>query len=223
VNFAKFGLLLVGVVVALSGCASSEKKGSEKAPATKAERRDNGASAANTVGGARKASSAFARPGGRVSLEYADDGTWLGITAVASAPVGGRGAAAVEQATTVATLKARRNIAEFMGGELNSARSLRVISRGVQRSQAGTALRQSDEISSDDEVDESSEAQVSTSHQRIAESIRETITQQSAAILRGLMTVREDHDREAGVVIVEVKATPQSMGAARSIREQMER
>lgn len=202
----------------LVGCASFDKSGVGKA----------GKPASDAPSAQGKALSSpiranFPRPGGKVALEYGDDGRWVSIASVASAPVGGAGQASVEQAITVATLKARRNLAEFMGGDLQASRSLRVISRGVQRSQAGATSRQVSEVSADEEMDDRTEATLDSSHEKIAQTVRETISQRSAAILKGVMTIREDHDREAGIVTVEIMASQHSIDAARSIRQEMER
>ena len=201
----------------LVGCASFDKSGVGKA----------GKPASDAPSAQGKALSSpiranFPRPGGKVALEYGD-GRWVSIASVASAPVGGAGQASVEQAVSVATLKARRNLAEFMGGELQTSRSLRVISRGVQRSVSGASSRQTSEVSSDEEIDDRAEATLDSSHEKVAQTVRESISQRSAAILKGVMTTREDHDREAGTVTVEITASQRSIDAARSIRQEMER
>lgn len=206
------------LLLSLVGCASSDRSGAGKA----------GKSVTDAPSAQSKASfnpirASFPRSGGKVALEYGNDGRWVSIASIATAPVGWAGQASVDQAVSVATLKARRNLAEFMGGELQTSRSLRVISRGVQRSVSGASSRQTSEVSSDEEIDDRAEATLDSSHEKVAQTVRETISQRSAAILKGVMTTREDHDREAGTVTVEITASQRSIDAARSIRQEMER
>jgi len=216
-----FFVLVITLGGGFSGCAS-DKSASDKS-ASQASGRAKSSTTASAQSSPQTARASFSRPGGKVALEFGDDGHWLSISSVASAPVSGSSQASVEQATTVATLKARRNLAEFMGGELQSSRSLRIISRGVQRAQSGGGSQQVSEVSSDEDIDGRAEATVETSHEKIAQTVRETVTQRSAAILKGVMTTRESHDRESGIVTVEIMASQRSIDAARSIRQEMER
>lgn len=189
-------------------------------------------------------STVFNRPTGPTTLEFTTDGQFTGITSRASAPIAGNNAFSIEQATAVATLRAKRNIAEFMGSQLNTTRTLKVLSHTVQKSQENIANGVADEVDVNDKAFDNGGDPVITAinpdgtptpasdtpvadknninSEKIAQTLKETINTSSTAILRGVIVTDEKINASGRTVTVEVKATTGSIGASGNLRNLME-
>lgn len=126
--------------------------------------------------------------GGGITILYTKDGELDGISSTASAPVSSDLQLSINRAVSVATLKARRQIAEFLETEVHSDRFLSTVSLDLQSSQDG------------DKVPDSSKAT------NLAVSLRESIRQQSNQILRGTVVEKESFDAKSNVVTVVVRS-----------------
>ncbi len=182
----------------------------------------------------RTALAEFVAPGGKIAVEFDNKGNWLSLTAVATAGVSGTSQEAREQAASVASLRARRNIAEFMGAEINSRRSVSVISRTVQKANRTSSSPDSSQpVMLTREELASLEAELagpsatasnqSDETSRIASTIREQITQNSSAVLRGITQKGQEYDREMNVVRVELQVDRRLIEAASQMRRDMMR
>ena len=138
--------------------------------------------------------------GGGITLAYTKKGELTGVSSTATAPVVGNLPSSIDQAVTVATLKARRQIAEFIQVELNSERFLSTVSKDLQRSE---------------NIDENESQQITT---EIVNELRENIRQRSSQILRGTVVEKEDYNALSKVVTVTVTAGDKQSAAAKSLR-----
>lgn len=174
-------------------------------------------------------SAVFKRPNGFTRVNFDSNGKFLSINATASAPIAANNAASVEQAVSVATMRARRSLAEFMGNQLNTTRSLKVISNTVQRSLENTAngtdadlVVDDKDFSADGSLKSGSTPGDNQNAQKIAETVIETIKSNSTQMLRGVAVISETVDAEGRTVQVEIKADVNSIAASKDLRMQME-
>jgi hypothetical protein len=213
-----YAVVLTSLLVA--GCANvGDKAIANKSPSAEANK-------------PKPVSTVFNRPAGPTTIEFTSDGQFISITARASAPIAGNNAYSIEQATSVATLRARRNIAEFMGAQLNTTRTLKVLSHTVQKSAENTANgMDADTVINDKDFNSDgneaggpadSLAADNVNSEKIAQTLKETINSSSTAILRGVVTSDETINASGRTVTVEVKASVNTIGAAGSLRKLME-
>ena len=187
-------------------------------------------------------STVFHRPEGAMTITFSNDGKFLEITSKGTAPIAGNNAFSIEDAAQVAQLRAKKNIAEFISTQLNTTRSLKVLSTTVQKSLENTTNGMSEEVKVDDKdfdadgnpvitraYDDGSRDKVSlpnekdpnTNSQKIAQILRENITTSSTALLRGVMTVSEKIDQQGRTIVVEVKTGVTTVNAANELRKIM--
>jgi hypothetical protein len=143
--------------------------------------------------------------GGGITLAYTKDGDLKGISSMATAPLIGNLPSAIDQAVAVATLKARRQIAEFIQVELTSDRFMSTVSNDLQRS---------------DSFNDSQNQQVTMN---IANELRDNIRQRSQQILRGTVVEKEDYNSMNRTVSVTVVAGDKQSDAGKAVRGMMAR
>ena len=187
-------------------------------------------------------STVFHRPEGAMTITFSSDGKFLEITSKGTAPIAGNNAFSIEDAAQVAQLRAKKNIAEFISTQLNTTRSLKVLSTTVQKSLENTTNGMSEEVKVDDKdfdadgnpvitraYDDGSRDQVAlpndkdpnTNSQKIAQILRENISTSSTALLRGVMTVSEKIDQQGRTIVVEVKTGVTTVNASNELRKLM--
>ncbi len=130
-----------------------------------------------------------------IKLTFDKAGQWERITSTSTTTVMSNVLGAGDEAITVATMKARRQIAEFITTEISSKRTLNTISDTVKKSDVAGE--------SQDDV-------------RIAQAVKDSITQSSHAILRGSVVESEYLDAEkvrATVVVAVDRRTAQASAA----------
>lgn len=132
---------------------------------------------------------AFAGMG--VKLTFGKDGQWERITSTGVAPMGRNEVTGAETAVTVATMKARRQISEFVKTEISSKQVVTIIADTIR--------------------DGSKEGGDSESYAR---KLSDQITQTSSAILRGVMIESTNVNPEAGTATVVVYADRKTLQVA---------
>jgi hypothetical protein len=230
VNIKKLSLAVAGALLVV-GCAGNQGivKNAELRPDTDSIR-------------PKPVSTVFHRPEGAMTITFSSDGKFLEITSKGTAPIAGNNAFSIEDAAQVAQLRAKKNIAEFISTQLNTTRSLKVLSTTVQKSLENTTNGMGEEVKVDDKdfdadgnpvitraYDDGSKDKVTlpndkepnTNSQKIAQIVRENISTSSAALLRGVMTVSEKIDQQGRTIVVEVKTGVSTVGAANELRKIM--
>jgi len=230
VNIKKLSLAVAGALLVV-GCAGNNGivKNADLKPDTDSIR-------------PKPVSTVFHRPEGAMTITFSNDGKFLEITSKGTAPIAGNNAFSIEDAAQVAQLRAKKNIAEFISTQLNTTRSLKVLSTTVQKSLENTTNGMSEEVKVDDKdfdadgnpvitraYDDGSRDKVSlpnekdpnTNSQKIAQILRENITTSSTALLRGVMTVSEKIDQQGRTIVVEVKTGVTTVNAANELRKIM--
>lgn len=229
-NIKKLSLAVAGALLVV-GCASNNGivKNADLKPDTDSIR-------------PKPVSTVFHRPEGSMTITFSSDGKFLEITSKGTAPIAGNNAFSIEDAAQVAQLRAKKNIAEFISTQLNTTRSLKVLSTTVQKSLENTTNGMSEEVRVDDKdfdadgnpvitraYDDGSRDKVTlpndkdpnTNSQKIAQIVRENISTSSAALLRGVMTVSEKIDQQGRTIVVEVKTGVTTVNAANDLRKLM--
>ncbi len=136
---------------------------------------------------------------GSVQITYDDAGNWIKIVSSGIAPLHNSSAHATSEATKVAAMHAKQNIADFMSNSIQSDKSVDTESTSNVRSGRDK---------------EKSEGEIST-----LTTVVEHIKDNSAAVLRGIQVTNQTVSRD--FVRVEVTATKQSIVAAQSIQSSM--
>jgi hypothetical protein len=136
---------------------------------------------------------------GSVVITYDGDGNWIKIVSNGVAPLNDKSTFAVSEATKIAAMHAKQNIAEFINNSIHSNKTADITSTSKVHSKNGTDT-------SDNDMDALTVA---------VEHIRDD----SEAVLRGVHVTNQSYTQE--FTRVEVTATKQSIGAAQSIQASM--
>ncbi len=230
-NIKKLSLAVAGALLVV-GCASNNGivKNADLKPDTDSIR-------------PKPVSTVFHRPQGTMTITFSPDGKFVDISSKGTAPIAGNNAFSIEQAAQVAQLRAKRNIAEFISTQLQTTRSVKVLSTAVQKSLENTTNGMSEEIKIDDKdfdvngdpviinaYNDGSkdtapkpavEGNPNTNSEKIAEIVRENITTSSTALLRGTVIVDEKIDQAGRTIVVEIKTGVQNVNAANELRKLM--
>jgi hypothetical protein len=188
-------------------------------------------------------STAFRRPEGMMTITYDTNGKLLEITSKGSAAIAANNAFSIEQAAEVAQLKAKRNIAEFIAQQLGTTRTVKVMSRTIQKSLENTTNGMNEEVKIDDKdfdingdpINMSTynngskdtgpkpavEGNPNTNSEQIAQVILSSITNSATALLRGVIITDEKIDQKGRTIVVTVKTGPATMAAAEELRKLM--
>lgn len=189
-------------------------------------------------------STVFNRPKGPTQIEFGMDGQFVSITATGTAPIAGNNAYSIEQAVTTATLRAKRNLSEFLTEEMNTQRTINVISHTVQKSKENTLNGMIDtpivinddlfDINGNPELEDAinnpngTDVQApeitgypgapNTNEQKVAETVKENIVAQTKNILRGVYVIEEKVNPEGRTVHVTIGASANSINAANELK-----
>jgi PBP1b-binding outer membrane lipoprotein LpoB len=231
VNIKKLSLAVAGALLVV-GCASNQGvvKNADLHPETDSIR-------------PKPVSTVFHRPQGTMTITFSSDGKFLEITSKGTAPIAGNNAFSIEQAAQVAQLRAKRNIAEFISTQLNTQRSVKVLSTAVQKSLENTTNGMAEEVKVDDKDFDANgnpviisayndgtkdtaptpavEGNPNTNSEKIAEIVRETINTSSSALLRGVVITDEKIDQAGRAIVVEIRTGVNTVGAANELRKLM--
>jgi len=176
----KKSIIAVAVTAALlSGCASN--------PFSKTESEIAEQKVVNKI--------EFLATNGGINLEFTDSGQWKRIQSTGVAEVTSDRINSAHEAYAVATLRAQRNLAEYLNNELRSKTTLDAVSNIIE----------SDEISK-------------PSSDTLAYNLTETISKESHAMLNGLHVVERKYDEDEKLVSVTIEVTPESLKAAHVVR-----
>ena len=230
-NIKKLSLAVAGALLVV-GCAGNNGiiKNADLKPETDSIR-------------PKPVSTVFHRPQGTMTITFDSKGNFLEITSKGTAAIAGNNAFSIEEAAQVAQQRAKRNIAEFISTQLQTTRSLKVLSTTVQKSLENTTNGMAEEVKIDDKDFDAngnpviinayddgsrdrapapvSEGNPNTNSQKIAQILRENITTSSTALLRGVVITDEKIDQAGRAIVVEVKTGITTVNAANDLRKLM--
>lgn len=137
---------------------------------------------------------------GRVEVTFTDKGDWESLKSTGTSAIPLSDNAALEQAMNVATMRAKRNIVEFIQTDLQSSKSHEAIT---------TALAK--DVSSED-------GKAKERAGTIATNIQEKITVEANGIVKGVYILERKISSDKTMAVVTLQVDKRSMNAARQLR-----
>jgi hypothetical protein len=138
---------------------------------------------------------------GKIAVDYTSDGNWIQLKSSATANLPINNEAGIEQAMNVATLRAKRNIIEFIKTDLSSATTTESITKSLMK-----------DISSNDERSQQKASNIATE-------IVEKITVQSDGVIGGVYVANRSISQDKQTVSVTVQVDKKSLQAAQSLNK----
>ena len=139
---------------------------------------------------------------GKVEVTFNND-TWTEIKSTATAAIPINDDAGLEQAMNIATMRAKRNIVEFMTTELKNNKTVDVITNSLAK-----------EVSDNDQKSKEKAANIATK-------VTEKMVEDSNGILRGSYVKERKVSSDTRVVSVVVQVDKRSIRTASQIRASM--
>lgn len=220
----KHGIISMAVLALfVTGCASNK---TAPAPVTKIENK------LESKPDIKKAEAEFLETAGTVQLQFSEEGEWLLIKTSGTAPINFNHAQGREDAFLLATMRAKRNLVEFLNNDVKSGKAVEnvtktalkdiVSSNGSENRKRNKDTKTDELFGSDTEVDNSQYSQEERNRaNKISQSVTETINDNSQGILRGAYIANRTVDRESNMVAVTMMVSKKSINAAALVRTQM--
>lgn len=142
----------------------------------------------------------FTQDFGKVEVTFNDKGDWETLKSSATSSVPIDVDAGLEQAMNVATMRAKRNIVEFINTDLKSSKTTEAITNSLAKN-----------VSSGDEKSQDRAANIATQ-------ITEKISVQADGLLKGVYVVERKISSDKRTVVVTVQVDKRSMRAAQQLR-----
>lgn len=139
---------------------------------------------------------------GKVEVTYTDN-TWTEIKSTGTSSVPISDDAGLEQAMNIATMRAKRNIVEFMQTDLKSGKAVDVMTNSLAK-----------EVAEDDQKSKQKANNIATK-------VSEKIAVEANGILKGVYIADRKISGDGRTVVVVVKVDKRSMNAARQVRMAM--
>lgn len=147
----------------------------------------------------------FVEQNGTITIEFTETGEFVSLKSSGTSPLNFNNANAIEEAMMVATMRAKRNVAEFLSNDIRSVKVSKNISDVVMND---TVIATNDEESSEKRNRANS----------VAFKVTETIKDRSDVLLHGLMVVNRNVDNDTNQVSVDVEVSVQSISASKKVR-----
>lgn len=140
---------------------------------------------------------------GKVEVTFNDKGDWDVIKSSGTSSVPIDTDAGLEQGMNVATMRAKRNIVEFINTDLKSQKTTDTITKSLAKN-----------VSSGNDAQQDRAATLATE-------IQEKISVQADGLLKGVYVVDRKISSDKRTVVVTVQVDKRSMRAARQLRQAM--
>lgn len=141
--------------------------------------------------------------GGNLKISYTKSGEFESLSSISSVKVTSDLPSAKEEAVSIATVRARRQIAEFLNTEVNSERFVSTVTKTLQDSETASGTNSM------------------TLNTKIANEVKETIRQRSNALLKGTFVESEVYDSNTKTITVVVKTGVKESGISNTVRKLM--
>jgi len=215
---------LAVVAVFTTGCSSFGNKAPE--PVVKVENK------LEQKPEIKKAEAEFLESAGTVQLQFSDEGEWLVIKTVGTAPINFNHAQGRDEAFMLATMRAKRNLVEFLNNDVKSGKASENISKSALQDLVTTKNNESmkknkdtksnDLFGSDSDVEGGQFSEEERKRaSRISQSVTEKLTDNAQGIIKGAYISKREVDRESNMVSVQVTVSKKSINAATNVRLMM--
>lgn len=218
----KSALAMALVAVFAAGCAT---KGSPPSPVVvenKLEMKPD----------IKKAEAEFLEMSGTLQLQFSEDGDWIAIKSSGTAPINFNHPQGREDAFMLATMRAKRTLVEFLTNDVKSGKVAENVTKTAMRDMVtnkNTEDRRRDSKKENDSLfgsDNDTTGGMYSEEDRnraskIAQSVTETISDNSQFILKGAYVANRVVDRDTNIVSVTLLVSKKSMNVSAKIRTQM--
>jgi hypothetical protein len=140
---------------------------------------------------------------GKVEVTFNDKGDWDLVKSSGTSSVPIDVDAGLEQAMNIATLRAKRNIVEFINTDLKSSKSTEALTNSLAKN-----------VSSEDGKSQERAASIATQ-------VQEKISVQADGLLKGVYVVERKISSDKKTVVVTVQVDKRSMRAANQLRSSL--
>ena len=204
----KHRLITLALIVALVACSS----------ASKFRATDNGAFG-------KTVTAKFVEQNGPLLLTFDERGHWQAIESSATAPVSNNAAEGLELAFKIATMRAKRNLVEFLSNDVKSTKSIQTISKTYLKHLAQTDSGNATDTGNDEEEQNNNRQAAREVRQRankLAMIVSERIDDNSQQIIKGVLVVSRKFSDDGTHVSVTIRVTQSGIRTADIMRMQME-
>jgi hypothetical protein len=180
----------------------------------------------------KKAEAEFLEMSGTLQLQFSEDGDWVVIKSSGTAPINFNHPQGREDAFMLATMRAKRTLIEFLTNDVKSGKVAENVTKTAMRDMVtnkNTEDRRRDSKKENDSLfgsDNDTTGGMYSEEERkraskIAQSVTETISDNSQFILKGAYVANRVVDRDTNMVSVTLLVSKKSMNVASQIRTQM--
>jgi len=180
----------------------------------------------------KKAEAEFLEMSGTLQLQFSEDGDWVVIKSSGTAPINFNHPQGREDAFMLATMRAKRTLIEFLTNDVKSGKVAENVTKTAMRdivTNKNTEDRRRDSKKENDSLfgsDNDTTGGMYSEEERkraskIAQSVTETISDNSQFILKGAYVANRVVDRDTNMVSVTLLVSKKSMNVASQIRTQM--
>jgi hypothetical protein len=157
---------------------------------------------------------------GAVQITFDDTGNWIKLVSTGVAPTPNKSAQAVSEATKIASMRAKQNIAEFLNNDIRSDKTVEVVSKSMKHSSTVSDKNAHEENGADNTASGGkTDTEKSDDEIKTLTTVVEHIRDNSNTILRGVQVTNQTISPES--VWVEVTVSKQSIAASQSLRTTM--
>ena len=177
----------------------------------------------------------FLKSNGLIKVEFDEQGNFYGLTATGTAYIQTNHTASREDAYNIALMRAKRNVSEFLSNDVSSNKFSRTITKTLLKNDSNESLKSNktegnDKTSNLEDLDldggggnsETMTAEDRNRGQRVATYVKEQMTDNSAALLRGLVITARNVEKDSNLVSVEVRVSKHSVAASHQLKALIE-
>ncbi len=177
----------------------------------------------------------FMKSNGYVKIEFDESGNFYGLTSTGTAYIDTNHVTSRENAYNIALMRAKRNVAEFLSNDVSSNKFSKTITKTLMKTDTNDNLKSTkkeggssdkvedlDLLAEDGNSAETMSAEDRAKGQRVATYVKEQMTDNSAALLRGLVISNRNVERDSNLVSVEIKVSKHSVAASHQLKAMMD-
>lgn len=171
----------------------------------------------------------FLKSNGTVTVEFDTSGNFYGLVSTGTAYIDTNHSSSRENAYNIALMRAKRNVAEFLTNDVSSNKFSRTITKTLMKNDANESLKSNKKDGNDNAMDidklddaggdsETMTAEERIRGQRVSTFVKEQMTDNTAALLRGLVITNRSIEKESNLVSVEVRVSKHSIAASHQLK-----
>jgi hypothetical protein len=175
----------------------------------------------------------FLKTNGMVKVEFDEAGNFFGLVSTGTAYIQTNHTSSREDAYNIALMRAKRNVAEFLSNDVSSNKFSKTITKTLMKSDLNDSIKSNKKEGTDnsesldllDEGGGNSETMTAEDRikgQRVATYVKEQMTDNSAALLRGLVITNRNVEKDSNLVSIEVRVSKHSVAASHQLKSMIE-